>query len=106
MTKREIASIQATAPSEAAIIAEDINKQIINIVVACPWCKDLVLVEQLNCRIFRHGILKETGNQMNPHLGKEGCEILITNQLIFGCGKPFFIAEKNGEYLAEECDYI
>ena len=30
----------------------------IDFIVECPHCKNPVLIEKLNCCIFRHGILK------------------------------------------------
>ena len=44
---------------------------------------------------------------MSPHLGKPGCDILITNQLIYGCGGPFQVKQDtNRQFFAEVCDYI
>ena len=59
-----------------------------------------------NCLIFRHGIIKNTGQQMDPHLNKQECDRLKKENLIFGCGKPFMIIENDGEYLIIDCDYI
>lgn len=74
----------------------------------CPHCnlKILIYYNELNCCIFRHGIEKSTNNQINPHLCKEQCDYLKTNDLIFGCGKPFRIIKKNNNYEIEKCDYI
>ena len=58
------------------------------ILFVCPHCNGTVLVEQLNCQIFRHGILKETGQQINPHLKKSDCDLLFESGRIYGCGKP------------------
>jgi hypothetical protein len=57
----------------------------------CPHCGGLVEIIEINCGIFRHGIIKETGQQMDPHSSKEICEHLVENNLIYGCGKPFEI---------------
>lgn len=75
--------------------------------VICPYCKEYVIIEQINCAIFRHGIYKQNFIQINPHLSKNECENLISNNLIYGCGKPFKII-KNSEniWIAIECDYI
>ena len=75
----------------------------------CPYChEDIVVIKkELNCRIFRHGVLKSNYEQVNPHATLQECEYLITNNLIFGCGKPFQIIEKkNGELEAVICGYI
>lgn len=84
------------------------NKNV-NIVLECPHCKEHVLIEQLNCCIFRHGIYVGSGKQIDPHLPKDQCVLLAKTKLIYGCGKPFKIVKKEGlenEYIAEECDYI
>ena len=53
----------------------------------CPWCKISIEVEQVNCGIFRCGILKATGTQIPQHLPKEAVETILP--LIWGCGNPF-----------------
>ena len=60
--------------------------------VTCPWCKDIIWIEELNCRIFRHGIIKNTFTQMNPHSTEDECIKLVSNNLIFGCGGPFMVS--------------
>lgn len=84
------------------------NDNDIHLIVKCPHCEEFVLIEKLNCCIFRHGIIIKTGKQMNPHESKENCEVLKKKNLIYGCGKPFKIIKKNNdnEYLTEICDYI
>ena len=89
------------------------NKEIISdIIIFCPNCNEPILIEKLNCCIFRHGILKENGEQIPPHSTKKECDFLIENNKIFGCGKPFKInlqikPESNEiEYIVEICDYI
>ncbi len=76
-----------------------------NIVVVCPHCSEHILIEQLNCCIFRHGVLKETGAQMDPHANKEVCEYYKANDKIYGCGKPFKVVFMMS-YIAIGCDYI
>lgn len=78
----------------------------IDIVVNCPHCNDPIIIEQLNCKIFRHGILKSNNVQINPHACKKECDNYIKNNLIYGCGKPFRIIENNNEFKAEICEYI
>ena len=78
-----------------------------DIVVSCPHCLDPVLIEKLNCRIFRHGTLKHNGEQMNPHETKEVCDYFVANNMIHGCGKPFQVKQDAIQlFFAEECDYI
>lgn len=73
------------------------------ITIICPNCNELVLIEKINCGIFRHGVYKKTGKQINQHLQKDTCEKLITKDLIYGCGKPFRIINNNE---VVKCDYI
>jgi hypothetical protein len=76
------------------------------IIVQCPHCQGEVVIEQLNCKIFRHGIFKKNGEQINPHEKKVECDKFIEKNLIFGCGKPFKVIEKDDKYEAIVCDYI
>ena len=77
------------------------------LIVDCPHCKEPVLIEKLNCHIFRHGIIKETGKQMDPHAPKNICDELVANNQIFGCGKPFKMVKKEDvTYISEICEYI
>ena len=74
--------------------------------VKCPHCDEYVIIEQVNCAIFRHGIYKTNFNQINPHLPKNKCDELIQCNLIYGCGKPFRIEKINNIWIAVICDYI
>jgi hypothetical protein len=76
-------------------------------ILICPHCEEPVLIEKINCGIFRHAILKRTGKQVPPHLNEKKCEELIRNELIYGCCKPFQIIKTNGNALKiQVCDYI
>ena len=81
------------------------RKNASNIVVVCPHCGEHILIEQLNCCIFRHGVLKETGLQMDQHASKEVCDYYKENDKIYGCGKPFKVVFMMS-YIAINCDYI
>ena len=74
--------------------------------VKCPHCEEYIIIEQINCAIFRHGIYKTNFIQINPHLPKNECDKLINNNLIYGCGKPFRIEKNNDVWVAICCDYI
>ena len=75
--------------------------------VKCPHCEILIEVLELNCKIFRCGIFKESLQQINPHLPKNECDLLIKDDLIYGCGKPFRVdINSEGEYISSICDYI
>ena len=79
------------------------------IITNCPHCTTMVVVnkEDINCAIFRHGILKETGKQIDPHASKDLCDALAREGRIYGCGKPFKLVRKDSlEWKIEKCDYI
>lgn len=77
------------------------------LLVICPHCYSYVEILELNCKIFRHGIYKKNGEQINPHTSKIECDKLFENKEIYGCGKPFYILEKpNNQYECIKCDYI
>jgi len=71
-------------------------------IVECPHCQDTIIIESINCGIFRHGVLKADGKQIDPHLPQHDCEKYFKNNLIFGCGKPFQIIENK----VQVCGYI
>lgn len=71
-------------------------------IIECPHCHLLVSIIEINCKIFRHGIYKNNGLQMNPHASKEECDKLISQDLIYGCGKPFYYDGNE----VKKCDYI
>lgn len=83
-----------------------------NLVVECPHCKDPVLIEKLNCCIFRHGVLIQNGKQIDAHAPKKLCDFYIKKQLILGCGKPFQVIpnvnskDDDDKFIAIICDYI
>ena len=76
------------------------------IVVTCPHCRELVLISELNCKIFRHGVYISNGEQVNPHAPKNICDEIFQQKIIYGCGKPFQIEIMNHNYIAVICDYI
>lgn len=49
----------------------------------CPHCACLIEIIALNCKIFRCGILKKSGEQINQHLSKEQCDDLVAKGLIW-----------------------
>jgi hypothetical protein len=74
--------------------------------IECPHCKEYIIIEQINCGIFRHGILKSNLKQINPHSSEELCKFYIDTNKIYGCGKPFQIVEINNQYEITICGYI
>jgi hypothetical protein len=75
-------------------------------ILKCPHCNEFIIISKINCGIFRHGTLKSNLKQIDPHSLKELCEYFITNDLIYGCGKPFKIVLKDNTFETEICDYI
>jgi len=76
-------------------------------IITCPQCNEPVLIEKVNCSIFRHGVLIENGAQIDPHASVELCTYYITNNRIYGCGKPFkLVKNEEGKFVAIVCEYI
>lgn len=77
------------------------------IIVKCPHCNGHIIIEQVNCAIFRHGTMKTTNQQIDPHLSKEECDKLVETNSVNGCAKPFIIKQDaTKQWMAELCDYI
>ena len=74
----------------------------------CPHCNGeiQILETEINCAIFRHGILKSNGEQIPPHATEKECDNLIKENAIYGCGKPFQLIFKKKEWIIQICDYI
>jgi hypothetical protein len=72
----------------------------------CPHCEGEIIVEKkdVNCAIFRHGILIKNGKQINPHLSKKECDAFVEHKKIYGCGKPFKL-DVDG-LTVDVCEYI
>jgi hypothetical protein len=82
------------------------NDDLIDNIITCPHCNNYIIIEKLNCGIFRHGTYKINNKQVEPHASKEICENLIKEDLIYGCGKPFQIIKINNTFEIKICDYI
>jgi hypothetical protein len=90
------------------MIIQNINEEYY--IFECPHCGATIQVmsAEVNCQIFRHGVIKNTGEQVNPHASKEECEKLVEMNLAYGCCKPFKLFRGNNgliEYI-EKCDWI
>lgn len=74
----------------------------------CPHCEDEIIVykDELNCKIFRHGIYKDSYQQINPHMNKINCDKLVLENKVYGCAKPFQIIKIENKLYITICDYI
>lgn len=78
-----------------------------SIIINCPHCNQMIEIIELNCKIFRCGIMKKNFKQIDPHLCKDDCDKLKIKDKIYGCGKPFrIIVDSDNKYISEICDYI
>jgi hypothetical protein len=76
------------------------------LLIICPNCQQFVEILEINCAIFRHGIFKVSGQQIDPHTPKAQCDQYMKEGLIYGCGKPFKVIVRENILLAEVCEYI
>jgi len=79
-----------------------------DIELKCPHCSEyfIVSINEINCGIFRHAVYKSNLLPIPPHENKINCDKLITDNMVYGCAKPFKIIKNNNLYIAEICDYI
>jgi hypothetical protein len=108
-----MSKIQQTQSNEvdSSIIVDTTTNVMI---LFCPHCSDMVVIDinQLNCGIFRHGLIKSTNEQIPSHAEKSICDELFQNGLIYGCGKPFQIQKDKDDptniskMKVVICDYI
>lgn len=73
--------------------------------VPCPWCGTTCVIaeNQVNCGIFRCGVLKGSLQQIPPHAKKPVCDALKAQDKIWGCAGPFKFTPKQG---VSKCGYI
>ena len=79
------------------------------IVLMCPHCKFPVIIEELNCGIFRHAVFKaKPTEQVPPHSSKAICDELVATDKVIGCCKPFCVVviPETRKFAIEKCDYI
>lgn len=75
-------------------------------IIQCPHCKEFIIIDKINCAIFRHGLFKNNNKQIDPHSSKELCDYYIRENLIYGCGKPFKLIINNNKLESVICEYI
>lgn len=79
-----------------------------DIYVECPHCTGIFIVSQsdINCRIFRHFVFKDTLQQLNPHAPKAECDRVVEESLGYGCARPIeLISNGHGGWIAKKCEY-
>lgn len=66
-------------------------------ILKCPHCGLFVLVHrnEVNCKVFIHGVDKFTNQPVNPHMTEDECHRLASGGLIYGCGGQFFFDISN-----------
>ena len=52
-------------------------------IIQCPHCGIFIEIVELNCKIFRCGIYKDTYIQIPPHLPFLECVRLVQEDLIY-----------------------
>jgi hypothetical protein len=84
-----------------------------DLILTCPHCGGTIVVHpsELNCRIFRHGVLRTTGEPIHPHAPREECERLVAEGAILGCGGPFRVERSTVQGAGDVeravvCEYI
>lgn len=79
------------------------------LIFQCPHCFLFVevLKNELNCKIFRHAVIKNTNQNINPHASESECNSLVMTETVIGCAKPFQIVQiSNESYKVQPCGYI
>ena len=74
----------------------------------CPHCNGGIIVNknEVNCKIFRHGYLKGSSNQIDSHAPKDYCDHVVEENLVYGCAKPIkLIYEGTNVKFAIKDDY-
>lgn len=71
------------------------------LIVTCPWCNVEIIIEKINCAIFRHAVYKISFEQVPPHLAEIECKLAISQDLVWGCCLPFEILNEK----ATKCEY-
>ena len=72
--------------------------------VACPHCALYCQIRSadINCKIFRHAVIRSTMAFVDPHSSKQMCDKWVEDGLVWGCGKPFWF----DGVVVEACGYI
>ncbi len=79
-----------------------------DIIFQCVHCQEFFVLakKDFNCKILRHGVMKATGQPMDPHAPETECKRLVQEGLIYGCGKPMRVIVNGETITVEACDYL
>ncbi len=76
--------------------------------ITCPHCDGIFIVKSsdVNCRIFRHFVFKNTFQQLDPHAPKAECDRVVQEELGWGCAKPIELQPDGvGGWIPTKCSY-
>ena len=76
--------------------------------ITCPHCDCIfmVLPNEINCRIFRHFVFKDSFEQLNPHASESECNRVVQENLGYGCAKPIeLIRDGKDNWIPVKCTY-
>ncbi len=67
-------------------------------VAKCPFCSLYFCVNknEVNCKVFIHGVYTTNGEPVNPHLSAELCDQLVKEGRVYGCCKQFVFNPATG----------
>jgi hypothetical protein len=70
----------------------------------CPHCSGTIQVAKtdINCKIFRHAVYKNSLTPVPPHSTKQQCDEFKQSGEIYGCCMPFTFDGK----IAKKCGYL
>jgi hypothetical protein len=71
-------------------------------IVCCPHCNQEILIEKINCGIFRCGQHKKTGKHIPPHASKKHCDKIKKSGEFYGCTRPFKVVNND---TVVKCEY-
>lgn len=85
------------------------------LILQCPHCECFIYLSksEINCGIFRHAQYIGTFVLIDPHCPQEQCEKLVSENKVYGCGKPCKLdplpydpLKQDIDYKLIKCDYI
>ena len=67
------------------------------VVVHCPHCRlpASITSQEIDAGAIYHGVMKKNGHKIQKRIPPEWVQYLKSNDLIYGCGKPFMVLRKS-----------